>query len=150
VKYHLLWCQAKITWTSLSKMLLGLTSPRLIMWTVGPLPECRGMILLSWLLGKLLEMSPDISSKGFEFILANFLPNDLFKSNFFKIRWNVVKSEKAKFYPKYPFLIPKPYSSVKYDHPEIETYFAKSNYPNFKVNCQVRSNLFYLCFNDFL
>ena len=53
-------------------------------------------------------------------------------------RWNAIKSEKAKFNPKYPFLVPKPYERVDDDNErKFKTFFEKSQLSH-KVSCQVR------------
>ena len=49
------------------------------------------------------------------------------------IRWNAIKTEKAKFHKRYPFLLPKSYK----DHTEIPPPVIKNNLPSANVNCQV-------------
>ena len=47
-------------------------------------------------------------------------------------RWNAIKTEKAKFQPSYPFLIPRPYDCL-YDFPDVLKGKGKASH----VNCQV-------------
>ena len=60
----------------------------------------------------------------------------------FCFRWNAIKSKKAKFNPKYPFLVPKSYSGVDQDDKEIKNYFAatQAKTQSHKINCQARNN----------
>ena len=51
-------------------------------------------------------------------------------------RWNAIKTEKAKFNKRYPFLLPKSYKRMGFE-PEIPPQVIKNNLPSANVNCQV-------------
>ena len=54
----------------------------------------------------------------------------------FVYRWNAIKTEKAKFHKRYPFLLPKSYKRMGFE-PEIPPQIIKNNLPSANVNCQV-------------
>ena len=55
-------------------------------------------------------------------------------------RWNAIKTEKAKFHKRYPFLLPKSYKD-RDGRSEIPPPVIKSSLPSANVNCQVSAYL---------